>query len=204
MAGDDARAAIPFVGLTGGIGAGKSEALRALERLGAATLSTDAVVHEILATDEARDELVGRFGAEVAPDGAVDRDAVAKVVFGDDQARGWLEGYLWPKVGERMARWRTEQNDRDDPRPRALVVEVPLLFESEIDGLFDHTIAVTADDDLRAERIGARGHAGVASREARQLGQEEKAQRADFAVRNDGSVEELERELSSVLGTIES
>jgi dephospho-CoA kinase len=81
-------------------------------------------------------------------------------------------------------------------------VEVPLLFESGMEAVFDHTIAVTADDDLRAERIGARGHTGVASRESRQLDQMKKAQRAEFAVRNDGTVEELERELAAVLGRI--
>ena len=81
MAGANARERVPFIGLTGGIAAGKSEALRAFERLGAATLSTDEVVHEILASDEARDELVERFGADVAPSGGVDRDAVARVVF---------------------------------------------------------------------------------------------------------------------------
>ena len=142
-------------------------------------------------TDEVREELVGRFGRDVAPGGRVDREAVAKVVFANPDARGWLEGYLWPKVAERITAWRTELESRAS-RPRAAVVEVPLLFESGMEGAFDHTIAVVADDDLRAERIGARGHAVVASRESRQLGQEEKAQRADFAVRNDGSVEELE------------
>jgi dephospho-CoA kinase len=201
-AGDAARDGIPFVGLTGGIGAGKSEALGALERLGAATLSSDAVVHEILATDEARDDLVERLGPDVAPGGRVDRDAVAKAVFDDPDARGWLEGYLWPRVGGRIAAWRT-QLDARAPRPRAAVVEVPLLFESGMEGIFDHTIAVVADDELRAERIGARGHAAVASRESRQLDQLEKAQRADFSVRNDGTVDELERELSQVLGTME-
>jgi dephospho-CoA kinase len=202
-AGDAARDGIPFVGLTGGIGAGKSEALSALERLGAATLSSDAAVHEILSTDEARDDLVERLGAEVAPGGGgVDRDAVAKVVFDDPEARGWLERYIWPRVGERIASWRSELDSRD-PRPRAAVVEVPLLFESGMEAVFDHTIAVVADDGLRAERIGARGHSGVASRESRQMDQLEKAERADFAVRNDGTVDELERELSQVLGTME-
>jgi dephospho-CoA kinase len=200
-AGDAARDGIPFVGLTGGIAAGKSEALAALERLGAATLSSDAVVHEILATEEARDDLVERLGAAVARDGRVDRDAVARVVFDDPDARGWLEAYLWPRVGSRIAAWRSGLDSRD-PRPRAAVVEVPLLFESGMEGVFDHTIAVIADDGLRAERLGARGHAGVASRESRQLDQLEKAQRADFAVRNDGTVGELERELSQVLGTM--
>jgi dephospho-CoA kinase len=197
VAGDDARG-IAFVGLTGGIAAGKSEALDALERLGAATLSSDAVVHEILTTDEARDALVERFGPEVAPDGKVDRDRLGELVFGDPEKREWLEGYLWPKVGQRMFEWRSELDAREDP-PRAAVVEVPLLFESGMEQAFDHTIAVTATDDLREERMRERGHTGVASREQRQLPQEEKSQRADFAVRNDGSVEELEEELARVL-----
>ena len=202
-AGDDARDVIPFVGLTGGIGAGKSEALAALERLGAATLSSDAVVHEILTTADARAALVDRLGEEVAPAGEVDRAAVARAVFGDREAREWLEGYLWPRVGRRIADWREALAARE-PRPRAAVVEVPLLFESGMDAAFDTTIAVVADDALRAERIGVRGHEGVESREERQLDQHEKAARASFAVRNDGTVEELEQELSRALGTMES
>jgi dephospho-CoA kinase len=203
VAGSEARPRIPFVGLTGGIGAGKSEALAALERAGAATLSSDAVVHELLATDAVRDELVGRFGAEIAPAGRIDRDAMARVVFADAEQRAWLEGYLWPKVGERIWAWREELAERDEP-PCAAVVEVPLLFESGMGEAFDHTIAVVADGDLRAERIGARGHAEVASRESRQLSQKEKAERADFTVRNDGTVQELEEVLAGILETIGS
>ena len=202
-AGATARDGIPFVGLTGGIGAGKSVALEVLERLGAATLSSDAVVHEILTTEEAGRDLAERLGAAVAPGGHVDRDAVARVVFEDEGEREWLERYLWPKVGKRMAAWRAELDSRE-PRPRAAVVEVPLLFESGMEAVFDFTIAIVADDDLRAERIDARDHSGVASRESRQLGQMEKAERADFAVRNDGALEELERELAGVLARMEA
>ena len=197
-AGATARDGIPFVGLTGGIGAGKSAALEALDRLGAATLSSDAVVHEILTSEEAGRDLAERLGADAAPGGRVDRDAVANVVFDDPDARTWLERYLWPKVGERVAAWRAQLGSLE-PAPRAAVVEVPLLFESGMDAVFDHTIAVVADDDLRADRIGVRGHTGVASRESRQLDQTEKAERADFQVRNDGTLEELERELADVL-----
>jgi dephospho-CoA kinase len=184
----------PFVGLTGGIGAGKSEALKALGRLGAATLSTDAVTHELLATDEVRDILVAELGPEVAPDGAIDRGAVASRVFGDDEKRRWLEGVLWPRVGERVARFRETAEDQP-----AAVVEVPLLFESGMEKVFDKTIVVVADEDVRAERAAARGHELVEARAARQLTQDEKAQRADFVVRNDGTVEELETKLSEVL-----
>jgi dephospho-CoA kinase len=184
--------------LTGGLGAGKSEALRALGELGASTLSTDAVVHDLLQTDELRDRLVERLGPEVAPDGAIDRGAVAERVFGDGEAREWLEGELWPRVGLRMFEWREEV---PDTAPLA-VVEVPLLFESGMESVFDHTIAVIADEDLRAERAAAREHEEVDSRAGRQLSQDEKAQRADFVVRNDGTLEELKSELSQVLAKI--
>jgi len=200
VAGDGAR--VPFVGLTGGIAAGKSEALKALERLGAATLSTDAVVHELLTTGDVRDQLVEKFGDEVAPNGEIDRAKVAERVFGDDERRKWLEELLWPRVGQRMWEWRTDVEQRERP-PRAAVVEVPLLFEAGMEDGFDATIAVVAEQSVREERAGQRGHAGVASRTARQLSQEEKSQRADYTVRNDGTLDELETKLSEVLGKIE-
>jgi dephospho-CoA kinase len=195
------RARIPFVGLTGGLGAGKSEALRALEELGAVTLSTDAVVHELLAGDEVRDLLVERFGLGVAPGGAVDRNVVAERVFGDDVERAWLESALWPRVGRRIVEWRAEVEALDPPPPAA-VVEVPLLFESGMEQAFDETIAVIADEDVRGERAAARGHTAVESRAGRQLGQAEKAARADHVVENDGSLADLRAVLSRVLATI--
>lgn len=184
----------PFIGLTGGIGAGKSEALRALERLGAATLSTDAVTHELLATHEVRDLLVENFGPEVAPDGQIDRAAVADRVFGHEDKRKWLESILWPRVGQRVAEFRESVEDRP-----AAVVEVPLLFESGMESVFDKTIVVVADEEVRAGRAAARGHQLVEARAARQLTQDEKSQKADFVVRNDGTIEELETKLSEVL-----
>jgi dephospho-CoA kinase len=198
----EARAArVPFVGLTGGLGAGKSEALRALGELGAATLSTDAVVHELLDTDELREALVERLGPEMAPGGRVDRAAVAERAFGEKGHREWLEGLLWPRVGERVMSWKAEV-EAADPPPVAAVVEVPLLFEAGMDEAFDHTLAVIAEESVREERAGARGHTAVASRAGRQLPQAEKAERADFVVRNDGSLDELKKSLTSFLGTI--
>ena len=193
---------VPFVGLTGGLGAGKSEALRALDELGVAVLSTDRVVHDLLASEEMRDLVVERLGPQVAPQGTLDRSLIAQRVFGDDDARGWLEGVLWPRVGERVVAWRAEL-DRIEPPPRAAVVEVPLLFESGMDAAFEHTIAVVAGEDVRAERAGARGHAALAERTGRQMTQEEKAQRADFTVQNDGTLSDLEESLSTVLAKIE-
>jgi dephospho-CoA kinase len=195
-------AGVPFVGLTGGLGAGKSEALRALGELGAATLSTDAVVHELLTGDELRDIVVDRLGPEVASEGRLDRSLIAERVFGDEEARAWLEGELWPRVGQRVAEWKQEVEALDPPPPAA-VVEVPLLFESGMDAAFDATIAVVADETVREERAGARGHAAVAERAGRQLSQTEKAQRADYEVRNDGTLDELRETLSRVLARLE-
>jgi dephospho-CoA kinase len=194
---------VPFVGLTGGLGSGKSEALRALEELGAATLSTDAVVHDLLASDALREIVTARLGDEVAPGRQLDRSLIAERVFGDEEARTWLEGELWPRVGKRVAEWKQEV-DSLEPPPRAAVVEVPLLFESGMEAVFDATIAVVADEDARAQRAGARGHASVAERAGRQLTQEEKAKRADYEVRNEGTLEELRETLSRVLARLES
>jgi dephospho-CoA kinase len=189
---------VPFVGLTGGLGAGKSTALAALERLGAAGLSSDAIVHELLLAPEVRAQIVERFGPEVAPGGELDRAAVARCAFASDADRTWLEGLLWPLVGARADAWIKEVRART-PVPRAAVIEVPLLFESgEIDG-YDATISVIADEGLRRERASRRGHALGDERAARQLPQEEKARLATFAVLNDGSEEDLERELSEIL-----
>jgi dephospho-CoA kinase len=190
------------VGLTGGIGAGKSTALEAFERFGAAVLSTDQVVHELYETNEVRDAVVARFGGEVAPGGVIDRRALARRAFLSDEHRSWLEGLLWPRVGERMARWR-EQQQSASPPPRAAVVEVPLLFEAGMEGLFDATVAVIADERLRAKRAQRRGHEALLERGARQLSQQEKAGRATYVVVNDGTVEQLERELSSILEKLE-
>ena len=175
--------------------------MAAFERLGAATLSTDAVVHELLTSADVRDELVARWGEVVGPDGAVDRAAVARVVFERPEEREWLQGVLWPRVGQRMVVWRAELGDADPP-PRAAVVEVPLLFESGMESVFDKTVAVIADEDVRAERAGARGHEGLEGRTSAQLSQQEKSQRADFTIRNDGTLQELEGKLSELLDSL--
>jgi dephospho-CoA kinase len=101
-------------------------------------------------------------------------------------------------VGARVAAWRASL-DGADPPPRAAVVETPLLFEAGLEGGYDATIAVVADEDVRAERAAARGHHAVDERAARQLSQEEKAARATYVVANSGTVDELELALAAVL-----
>lgn len=193
---------VPFVGLTGGLGAGKSTALAALERLGAATLSSDAVVHELYGCEEVRDAVVDRWGPEVAPGGVVHRPTVARRAFATPEDNAWLEELLWPRVGARVAAWY-EALSRQDPPPLAAVVESPLLFEAGMEGVYDATLAVVADEEVRAQRAAARGHQAVDQRGDRQLTQEEKAARATFVVRNSASVGELEDQLSGVLAQLQ-
>lgn len=186
------------VGLTGGIAAGKSEALAAFERLGAATLSADAVVHELLDSEPLLSRLVERWGPGVAPEGRVDRGRIGQIVFADPEQIGWLEAQIHPLVRERMGEWFGALPAETE----FAVVEVPLLFESELSGVFDTTVAVVAAEKVRRARAEARGHALVGEREARQLSQEEKSARAEHSIRNDGTVEELEAALSGLLAKL--
>jgi dephospho-CoA kinase len=187
-----------FVGLTGGIGAGKSETLAAFERAGAATLSTDRVTHDLLDDDEVRAALVERWGEEVAPGGGIDRNKVGEIVFADRDELTFLEGVLHPRVGLHVLEWRQALG----PEAEVAVVEVPLLFEAAMEDAFDATVAVVADDGIRDTRLRERDHAGLAGREERQLDQAEKERRADHVIRNDGSLEELEGKVKELVGQL--
>ncbi|HEU5063473.1 MAG TPA: dephospho-CoA kinase [Solirubrobacterales bacterium] len=183
------------IGLTGGIAAGKSEALKAFARLGAATLSSDAVVHELLEGEPLRGRLEERWGPEVVSDGVVNRAKIGEIVFADPEQLTWLEAQIHPLVKERTAAWMLSLPEETE----VAVVEVPLMFEVGSDKVFDTTVAVVTSDEVRRERAAARGHALVDEREARQLPQAEKAERAEHVIENDGSVEDLERALSALL-----
>jgi dephospho-CoA kinase len=187
------------IGLTGGIAAGKSEALAAFRRLGAATLSSDAVVHDLLEGEPLRREMVERWGPDVAPEGApTDRGAIGGIVFADPEQLTWLESRIHPAVGTETAAWIAGLPDEVE----FAVIEVPLLFEGGREKVFDTTVSIVAAEDVRRERAAARGHALVDEREARQLTQEEKAERAEHVIVNDGSVEDLETALSALLAKL--
>jgi dephospho-CoA kinase len=187
------------IGLTGGIAAGKSTALAAFERLGAATISSDAVVHELLDSEPLLGRLKERWGADIAPEGRVDRNKIGGIVFADPDELGWLESQIHPLVGERIGAWLGSLPEEAG----VAVVEVPLLFEGEMAPVFDTTVAVVTADEVRRARAEARGHTLVGEREARQLSQAEKADRAEHVIENDGSVEELEQRLSALVAKLE-
>jgi dephospho-CoA kinase len=182
--------------VTGGIGAGKSEALRAFERHGAAVISSDEIVHELLRSDqEVRYALRERFGDAVfGPDGQVDRERVAQAVFTDAAELDWLERLLHPRVVATYLDWRERLAERPDP-PAVSVTEVPLLYEVGGDARFDAVVVITASPEVRVSRQVR----PMQDRERRLLPDEEKVARADFAYVNDGSLEDLDRFIAGVI-----
>jgi dephospho-CoA kinase len=184
------------VAITGGIGAGKSEALAAFARHGAAVISSDDIVHRLLQKDEAvREALRGRFGDAVfADDGDVDRGAIAEIVFADREALDWLEGLLHPLVVDEYMSWRERLAELDDA-PRVSATEVPLLYEVGGEDRFDAVVVVTAPPKVRA----ARSEVAAEQREPRLLPDPVKIAQADFAYVNDGSLEKLDDFVQAVL-----
>jgi dephospho-CoA kinase len=188
------------VAITGGIGAGKSEALRAFARHGAATVSSDEIVHHLLQRDEVKDQVVARMGnGVVGPDGVLDRGAIATVVFNDGDALAWLEELLHPLVSAEYLRWR-EQLAQLPNAPRVCVTEVPLLYEAGADSRFDKVVLVTAPRKLRD----ARTHDRSAGREERLIPDAEKRKRADYVYVNTGSLEELNEFVGRVMHDLAS
>jgi dephospho-CoA kinase len=183
------------VAITGGIGAGKSEALAAFARHGAATVSSDEIVHELLRRDEVREAIVERFGnGVVAPGGLLDRGAVATIVFNDRDQLEWLENLLHPLVALEYMQWREQLGGLREP-PRVCVTEIPLLYEVGAEERFDRVVVITAPEDDRH----ARSRPDADQRERRFLPDEEKIARADYAYENTGTLTELDKFVGSVM-----
>jgi dephospho-CoA kinase len=186
------------VAITGGIGAGKSEALRAFARHGAATVSSDEIVHHLLRRADVRDAIVQRMGnGIVAPDGEIDRGALGTVVFNDREALAWLEELLHPLVSAEYLQWREQLAGLAEP-PRVSVTEVPLLYETGGEERFDKVVVVTAPSKLRR----ARSEVATDDRESRLLDDREKVARADFHYVNTGTFDELDAWVAGVMAEL--
>jgi dephospho-CoA kinase len=189
------------VAITGGIGAGKSEALASFGRQGAATVSSDEIVHRLLRDDEGvRKALLDRFGERILDGaGGLDRAAIAEIVFPDPEALQWLEQLLHPLVTREYLDWR-EQLGRLEHPPAVCVTEVPLLYEVGSQDRFDAVVLITAPAEVRA----ARSQVPAELREPRLLPDEEKAKRADYVYVNDGSLDELDAFVASIMDDLAS
>jgi dephospho-CoA kinase len=184
------------VAITGGIGAGKSEVLASFARHGAATVSSDQIVHRLLREDApVREALLERFGDGILDEaGQIDRSAIADIVFPDPEALDWLEGLLHPLVSREYLDWREQLGRLPNP-PAVSVTEVPLLYEVGSEDRFDAVVVVTAPPEIRAERARVQ----TELREPRLLPEEEKVARADYVLVNDGSLEELDAFVAGVM-----
>jgi dephospho-CoA kinase len=188
------------VAITGGIGAGKSEALASFGRHGAEIISSDEIVHQLLAgDDEVRAALLNRFGDQILDTGGqVDRKAIADVVFADRKALAWLESLLHPLVAQRYLQWR-EELARGDSAPAVTATEVQLLYEVGGEQRFDAVVVITAPPELRSGRASV----PLEARERRLLSEDEKVKRADFAYVNDGTLADLDAFVAGVMKELE-
>ena len=188
------------VAITGGIGAGKSTALDAFRAHGAATVSSDEIVHHLLEADDAvRDAVVAKLGEDVLTDGRPDRAKIAREVFADRERLAWLEGLLHPLVSREYLTWRDQLAQLDEP-PRVCVTEVPLLFEVGSEDRFDKVVVVTAPDALREQRR----RVARDDRDARLLPDREKVRRADYHYVNKGTFDDLFEWVGGVMAELES
>jgi dephospho-CoA kinase len=193
---------MPLLGLTGGVGMGKSTAANVLAHFGAALIDTDAVARELVEPGQpALAEIQARWGpAVIGPDGGLRRDALAERVFQDTQARKELESILHPRIRQtwlaQVEAWRNQGR-------LLVVVVIPLLFETDAASHFDASICVACSDATQAARLRARGwsDAQIAARVAAQWPVGKKMDLADFVIWSEGSLDVLSEQLKRVLAS---
>jgi dephospho-CoA kinase len=188
------------IGLTGSIGAGKTTVSRLLRQHGAVVLDADAVARSITAQPAVIEEIVAAFGPEVrGEDGQLLRPALAKLVFGDETARATLNAIVHPRVRAEMA---AQQAVASAAGARVVVQDIPLLFENQLESLFDLVVVVDAPQAVRQARVMARdasSEAGFLARDAAQLPADEKRRRAQVVLENDGDVKKLEMQVERLM-----
>ena len=184
------------VGLSGGVGSGKSTVAAMLAEHGAVVIDADAIAREVVEPGTPGfDAVVAEFGDAVVQDGRLDRAALAKIVFNDDDARARLNAIVHPLVGE-----RTGQLMAEAPDGAVLVYDVPLLVESGLADGFDTVVIVLAPQDVRLRRLAARGmpEDDARARMAKQATDDERRAVADEVVTNDGTREQLQAQVDAL------
>lgn len=191
----------PTIGLIGAIGAGKTTAARLLAARGGRLVNADAIGHEALEVPEIRDAIAARWGQSVfAPDGKLDRRAIARIVFADSHERGALEGLVFPYIRQRA--YSEMVRAQSEPAARFIVLDAAVMLEAAWDDSCDRIIYVDAPRDVRLARLAARSNwtsDQLAAREAAQWPAVDKMKRANAVVVNDGDEANLQEQLDRLL-----
>ena len=188
-----------FLGLTGMPGSGKSTARNILEKLGCMTLDADALAHEVLDQSETQERLQGLFGKDVIQEGKANRGAIAEKVFGNQELLNQLNALIHPRV-----RLLARERMNEFPEGSIVVYDVPLLFEAGLEQEMDATLVIDAGFAARLHRVRSRDwdEAQLQARDQHHF--QDKAERADFVIRNESSRKHLEDELKTVMKEIEA
>lgn len=180
------------LGITGGIGCGKSSALEAFRSYGASVIASDAIVHALLEKDtQLQTELADHFGTRILNrKGAIDRSVLAEIVFNDSNALKWLEDKLHPLV---RASWKSFAEAQDD---NFACIEIPLLFEKKLEKHFDFVVCISCSDAVANARLLEKGFSeeSIRHRRTQQLPIALKISKSDFIIENNGSLEYLNKQ----------
>ena len=175
-----------FIALTGGIGCGKSAALQAFAKCGFEIADADKICHDFYATAAGIATVSGRWPSVISSDGSIDRKKLGNIVFRDENDLAWLESLVKPYLTMRLEQLKE--------KTAPVIVEIPLLFEKNLDKTSDKVIAIWSPFALRRIRLAQRGwdHAECARRERLQWSADRKLAAADYGIINSGSLELLE------------
>ena len=185
------------VALTGGIGSGKSLVGEILEELGALVIDSDQLAREVIERGSpGYEEVVTAFGDSILSEGQIDRSKLAAVVFNESDLRKKLESIIHPLVRE-----AAEKLARKLPSGAILINQIPLLVESDGAKRFDYVVTVSADEEIRRERLRLRGLKDyeITQRMAAQVSDLEREKIANYIIRNDGSIDELTRAVEALM-----
>ena len=190
-----------ILGLTGGFGCGKSSVIEFFKAAGWQTSSADDICAELYEQQETKlmEQLRGRWEDKVFySDGKVNKAEIAKIVFSDDSELQWLCSVLYPLIAKKTKSLIEENRGKD------FIFEVPLLFEAGWDKIFDKTVAVWTDTKTQEERLLAKGFNinDIKSRNSKQLPNDEKLQKADFGIMNNGNLKFLQKQCNKLINSI--
>ncbi len=192
---------IMILGLTGGFGCGKSSVLEFFKTAGWQTSSADDICAELYEQQEAElmEQLRRRWQDKVFySDGRVNKAEIAKIVFSDDNELQWLCSVLYPLIAKKTKSLIEENRGKD------FIFEVPLLFEAGWENIFDKTVAVWTDTETQKKRLLAKGFNinDIKNRNSKQLPNDEKLQKADFGIMNNGSLKLLQKQCNKLINSI--